>query len=60
VIADEFLMGAIIGGPQRVRDGLTMLTRDTGADELMLSGLIAHRGDRIASYERVSRVMELS
>jgi luciferase family oxidoreductase group 1 len=59
-IADEFLMGAIIGGPQRVRDGLTMLARDTGVDELMLSGLIAHRGDRIASYERVSRVMELS
>src|SRR5688500_14224341 len=40
LIADEFLLGAIIGGPQQVVDGLTALARETGADELMLSTLL--------------------
>ena len=59
-IADEFLRGAIIGGPQRVRDGLTALVRDTGADELMLSTLVPDRRERMRSYERVSTVAGLS
>jgi len=53
-IADEFLLGAIIGGPQRVLTGLTALARDTGADELLLSTLLPGREDRLHSYERVS------
>ena len=32
----EFLACAVIGGPQRVRDGLWQLAQATGADELML------------------------
>jgi alkanesulfonate monooxygenase SsuD/methylene tetrahydromethanopterin reductase-like flavin-dependent oxidoreductase (luciferase family) len=59
-IADEFLRGAIIGGPQRVREGLTALVRDTGADELMLSTLVPDRRERMRSYERVSTVAGLS
>ena len=59
-IADEFLRGAIIGGPQRVLDGLTTLARETGADELMLSTLVPDRTARMRSYERVSTVAGLS
>ena len=59
-IAEEFLLGAIIGGPQRVVDGLTALARDSGADELMLSTLLPDRGERLKSYERVSRAADLS
>ena len=59
-IANEFLLGAIIGGPQRVLDGLTALARDTGADELMLSTLLPDRGERLLSYERVSSMAGLS
>ena len=58
-IADEFLLGAIIGGPQRVLEGLTTLARDSGADELMLSTLLPSREDRLHSYERVSTVAGL-
>src|SRR6266545_7593039 len=53
-IADDFLMGAIIGGPQRVIDGLAALARDMNADELMLSTLLPDREDRLHSYERVA------
>ena len=59
-IADEFLRGAIIGGPRRVLDGLASLARDAGADELMLSTLLPDREERLLSYERVSRVAGLS
>jgi luciferase family oxidoreductase group 1 len=59
-IAGEFLRGAIIGGPQRVLEGLASLARDTGADELMLSTLLPDREERLLSYERVSRVAGLS
>jgi luciferase family oxidoreductase group 1 len=53
-IADEFLMGAIIGGPARVVEGLERLAADTHADELMLSALIGDRDERRRSYERVA------
>ena len=53
-IADDFLLGAIIGGPELVLEGLTALARDSGADELMLSTLLPDREDRLQSYERVS------
>ena len=59
-IAGEFLMGAIIGGPQRVLDGLAALAHDSGADELMLSTLLPDREDRLHSYERVSSAAGLS
>ena len=58
-IADEFLLGAIIGGPQRVLEGLTTLAQNSGADELMLSTLLPSREDRLQSYQRVSTVAGL-
>jgi luciferase family oxidoreductase group 1 len=58
-IADEFLLGAIIGGPQRVLEGLTTLARNSGADELMLSTLLPSREDRLQSYQRISTVAGL-
>ena len=58
-IADEFLLGAIIGGPQQVLEGLTTLARNSGADELMLSTLLPSREDRLQSYQRVSTVAGL-
>src|SRR5688572_16124283 len=58
-IAEEFFRGAIIGGPQRVLDGLTALARDTGADELMLSTLVPDRGARMRSYGRVANLAGL-
>ncbi len=59
-IVDEFLRGAIIGGPERVRAGLERLADESGADEIILSSLIPYRRERIAHYERVARVAGLS
>jgi luciferase family oxidoreductase group 1 len=59
-IADEFLLGAIIGGPQRVREGLEQHARDARADELMLSGLMGDADERRRSYERVAAYCGLS
>jgi luciferase family oxidoreductase group 1 len=59
-IADDFLMGAIIGGPERVAIGLGAIARDTGADELMMSTLIPDLTERVRSCERVSRMAGLS
>jgi alkanesulfonate monooxygenase SsuD/methylene tetrahydromethanopterin reductase-like flavin-dependent oxidoreductase (luciferase family) len=59
-IADDFLLGAIIGGPQRVVEGLERLAAETQADELMLSTLIGDRDDRRRSYERVAAVAGLT
>jgi len=52
-IADDFLEGAIIGGPERVRAGLTQLARDTGASELMLATLMPDQQERMRSYRRL-------
>ncbi len=53
-IADDFLLGAVIGGPARVRTGLEQLARDTSADELMLSTLMPDHDERMRSYRRVA------
>jgi luciferase family oxidoreductase group 1 len=57
-IADEFLRGAVIGGPERVLKGLTELARTADADELMVSTLLPGR-DRVLSYERVATIAAL-
>jgi luciferase family oxidoreductase group 1 len=59
-IANDFLLGAIIGGPERVAIGLGAMARDTGADELMMSTLVPDLSERMRSYERVSRMAGLS
>jgi luciferase family oxidoreductase group 1 len=53
-IADEFLHGAVIGGPEHVAAGLRDLAGATGADELMLSSLVADPAARRASLERIA------
>jgi luciferase family oxidoreductase group 1 len=58
VIADDFLAGAVIGGPERVRAGLEHLVRETGADEIMLSTLMADHDERLRSYHRVAEAFK--
>ena len=53
-IAEEFVVGSIVGGPKRVLSKLAALARDTGADELMLSTITSSREERVQSYERVA------
>jgi luciferase family oxidoreductase group 1 len=57
--ADDFLHGAIVGGPERVRDELARIVDETGADELMLSGLMPDLSERMRSLDRVARVAGL-
>lgn len=58
-IADDFLRGAVIGGPERVREGLERLLATSGADELMLSTLLPDPEDRLASHRRVATAVGL-
>jgi luciferase family oxidoreductase group 1 len=53
-IVDDFLTGAVIGGPDRVRDGLLALAKEINADELMLSSLVPGAADRRASLQRIA------
>jgi luciferase family oxidoreductase group 1 len=57
-IADEFLEGAVIGGPARTAAGLRALATRTGADEVMLSTLVADLPSRIASLERIAAAVQ--
>ena len=56
-IADEFLTGAVIGGPAHVAERLRAAARDAGAQELMLSTLIPDLAARRASLARIRAVM---
>ena len=60
VIAEDFLNGAAIGSPDRVRGRLLELVAETGADEIMLSTMIADPAARIASYRRVAEAMAVA
>ena len=53
-IADDFLAGAVIGGPDRVCARLPALAREIEADELMLSTLVPSLAARRASLERIA------
>lgn len=53
-VVDDFLFGAVIGGPAKVAEQLQMLARQTEADELMLSSLVPDIATRCASLERVA------
>ncbi|MDT8895581.1 LLM class flavin-dependent oxidoreductase [Halomonas sp. I1] len=48
---EQFFGAAVIGGPQRVRDGLEGFLESTGADELMIHTDVYAQEDRLRSYE---------
>ncbi|MDP9189846.1 MAG: LLM class flavin-dependent oxidoreductase [Actinomycetota bacterium] len=50
---------AVIGGPEKVREGLLELAERTGADELMLTTMVHAQSDRLRSYELIAEVMGL-
>jgi luciferase family oxidoreductase group 1 len=56
-IADEFFMGAVIGGPADVAGKLAALARETTANELMLSTLVPDVAARRASLERIAALL---
>ncbi|MCW4152559.1 LLM class flavin-dependent oxidoreductase [Halomonas sp. 18H] len=51
---DQFFGAAVIGGPQRVHDGLEYFLESTGADELMIHTDVFAQQDRLRSYEILS------
>jgi luciferase family oxidoreductase group 1 len=53
-IADEFLVGAVIGGPEHVGERLLALAREIDADELMISSLVPSIDARRRSLERIA------
>lgn len=57
--ADDFLQGAIIGGPARVQAGLAQLVSELAVDELMISALLPDQSERIRSYERIAATVSL-
>lgn len=54
------LQAAVIGGPQRVREGLEHLLEETGVDELILTTDMYSHADRLHSYEIVAAVADLA
>ncbi|MEZ4399856.1 MAG: LLM class flavin-dependent oxidoreductase [Kofleriaceae bacterium] len=56
-IADDFLLGAVIGGPATVATRLRALAAEVGADELMLSTLVPSLATRQAMLARVATAM---
>jgi luciferase family oxidoreductase group 1 len=51
---------SVIGGPDRVRSELDALAASTAADELMVLTTVYSHADRVASYERLARLYDLS
>jgi luciferase family oxidoreductase group 1 len=56
-VADDFLAGAVIGGPAQVRDRLLALAREVDADELMVSSLVPSFEARRSSLERIAAAL---
>ena len=51
---------AVIGDPDRVREGLLEFAARTKADELMLTTMVHAHEDRLRSYELVAEAIELA
>jgi luciferase family oxidoreductase group 1 len=58
-ILDDFLRGAVIGGPERVRAGLEQLARETGVDELILATMMPDHDERLRSFRRVAEAFQM-
>lgn len=50
------LAASVVGGPERVREGLEQLLRATDADELMINADFYSLEDRLRSYEIVAEI----
>jgi luciferase family oxidoreductase group 1 len=48
---------AIVGSPERVRERIEAVIRETGADEIMISSMIHDHEARMRSYELVAEAM---
>ncbi|WP_025732355.1 LLM class flavin-dependent oxidoreductase [Carnimonas nigrificans] len=55
----EHLSAAVVGGPERVRDGLNELLEQTQADELMLNADFYALEDRLRCYDIVADIAQL-
>ena len=60
MMLDHALSCAIVGGPDRVRQGLADFVARTGADELMVTAGIWDHAARLHSYEILAEVAGLS
>jgi luciferase family oxidoreductase group 1 len=56
-ILDGVLSRAVVGGPERVRQGLNTFAQRHGADELILTSQIFDHQKRVRSYEVVAEAM---
>lgn len=56
-IVDDFLLGAVIGGPALVRARLQTLATDLAADEIMLSSLVPGHDARKQALARIAAAM---
>jgi alkanesulfonate monooxygenase SsuD/methylene tetrahydromethanopterin reductase-like flavin-dependent oxidoreductase (luciferase family) len=58
--ADAYLSMQVVGGPQRVREGLEELIASTGADEVMITTHVHDHAARVRSYELVAAAFGLA
>lgn len=50
----QMLSCRVVGGPETVAKGIKAFAENTGADELMITGMIHDHKKRLRSYEIVS------
>jgi luciferase family oxidoreductase group 1 len=54
---EDRMASQIIGGPERVRDGVHELLERTQADELMVTTMVHDAPDRVRSYELLAEIL---
>jgi luciferase family oxidoreductase group 1 len=56
-VAEGYLSRQIVGGPDRVREGILRAVEETAADEAMITTHVHGHGDRVRSYELVMEAL---
>ena len=51
---------SVVGSPETVRTGVAVLAHETGADEIIVAGLIYEHEAHLRSYEILAQVCELA
>ena len=54
--AQRFLARSVIGGPDRVREGVAAFVRETEVDEVMVVSDVFDHDKRLASYRMIAEV----